>query len=238
MSLIRTHSLAYAFERKILARLRALKVSRPLAVAEALAADLIDEVPVEAFEPRDPSEIGIVFYHGDVDEKKVGKCQSALMEAHLNIDKKLPITLYLSSFGGSVFAGLAMVSTIQEIRRNGRKVNCHIQGCAMSMGSLIAQACDLRTIEPQAWFMLHEIRHWLPGVKTAELRDEADFAERLESQTFALYANRTSKPVEYWRKKLHRRDWFLTAEEAVNESLVDEIASTPAYPRFRKRKAA
>lgn len=107
----------------------------------------------------------------------------------------------------------------------------------MSMGSLIAQVADRRTMEPQAWFMIHEIACRMPYSKTSLIKDEAEAMERLEQQMFRLYADRTGKPVEYWRKKMHRRDWYLTAEEALAEGLIDEILTVPAYPRRRKRAA-
>jgi ATP-dependent protease ClpP protease subunit len=237
MANVKAHELENALNRVVLKRLRSLKVPRPLIVAEELASLLMDEIPSEAYHPKESWEQGHLFFHGDVERGHVLDVQETLLQSHLNLKSDIPITLYLSSFGGCVMTGLALASTIQEIRRTGRAVNVHIQGCAMSMGSLIAQVCDLRTIEPQSWFMIHEIAMDIPHSKTSIVRDEADFLERLEQQTFSLYAARTGKPIEYWRKKMHRRDWFLTAAEALEEGLVDEVKPVPAYPKFRRRRA-
>lgn len=237
MSYIKAHDLAYSIEKVIERRMRSLKLPRPKAIAEDLTPDIMREIPSEAFEPKGVWESGALFFHSAVEEEKIIDLQFEILATHQNIKAALPITLYLSSFGGSVFAGLALCSTIQEVRRASRVVNVHIMGAAMSMGSLIAQVCDYRSIEPQAWLMIHEMNHTLPDeMKTSILRDEADFADKLELQTFAIYAARTGKPVEYWRRKMHRRDWFLTAQEALEEGLLDEIKSVPAYPRYRKRR--
>lgn len=237
MARVPTHLIAYAFERKIISKLRAAKVPKPAAIAEILVPELIDEIPIEAFDPKSAWEQGILYFHGDVEEDHVRYTQEYLTEAHVNAKPDAPLTLYLSSFGGCVMTGLALASTIQEIRRSGRRVNIHIQGCAMSMGSIIAQVADHRSIEPSAWLMIHEISGSVMESKTSTMRDEAEFMDRLEQQVFALYTARTGKPIEYWRKKMHRRDWFLTAAEALEEGLVDEVKPVPEYPR-KRRKAA
>ena len=242
MARIQAHELAFAFERLVEKKLRGIKVPRSRAIAEEWAGELISEVPSEAFEAREPWEDGLVFFHDDVREDAVVACQKEILETHINLrEKKTPITLYLSTFGGSVFAGLALASTIQEVRRAGRSVNVVIQGAAMSMGSVIAQVCDHRSMEPFAWFMLHNLRHWVhecDGISTPNLLDEAAVAERLEQQVCMLYSARTGKPPEYYRKKFDRRDWFLSADEALAEGLIDAISEVKPFPTFRKRRAA
>ena len=232
------HELAYDIERVVERHLKRLKVPKPKTVAQDIAPEIMREIPSEAFDPKQPWSTGKLFFHGDVWEDHVRETQYEIAATHENLKPSIPLTLYLSSFGGDCYAGLALISTIQEIRRAGRRVNVHIQGCAMSMGSLIAQVGDFRTIEPQAWFMIHEPATRLPWSKTSAVKDEAEIMERLEQQMFALYATRTGKSIEYWRKRCHRKDLFLSAKEALDEGLVDAIASTPLYPRQRRKKAA
>lgn len=238
MALVKAHELNAIFERTMERRLRSLKIPKPKALAEELAGMIMDEVPTEAFDPKTSWEQGILYFHGDVDRDHVLEVQDYLTASHVNIKPGIPMTLYLSSFGGECMAGLALASTIQEIRRSGRTVNIHIQGCAMSMGSLLAQVGDHRSIEPYAWFMIHEVATGIEYGKTHTIKDEAEFMDRLEQQIFSLYSARTSKPVDYWRKKMHRRDWFLTPQEALDEGLVDEIKPIPPYKRIRRKKAA
>lgn len=195
---------------------------------EQLLPDLILEVPEAAFDPRQPVDEGVLFYHGQVDEGEVVDFQHDLMRAHLNLKYGVPITLNLSSVGGSVFAGLALISTIYDIQRAGRKVNVHVQGVAMSMGSVIAQVADYRTIEPSAFFMLHEVSYAMRG-STADHEEEREFSTKLQDALYQHYAARTGKPVTYYQQKLKKRNWYLTAAEALAEGLVDKVVSAPIY---------
>jgi ATP-dependent Clp protease protease subunit len=138
------------------------------------------------------------------------------------------ITLYLSSCGGENTAGLSIISTIHGIRRSGRIVNTHIQGSAYSMASFIAQAGTRRYIESYGTMMLHDI-HW--GVSLARRDQHIDYLEGAEIETdavFQLYAERSGKPIAFWREKLKRRDWFVSAQEALDLGLVDEILPIPS----------
>jgi len=232
------HELSYDIEKVLERHLKRLRVPKARTVAQDIAPDVMNQIPSEAFDPKQVWSIGQIFFHGDVEQEHVRDTQLEIVTMHHNLSKATPITLYLSSFGGDCFAGLALISTIQEIRRAGRRVNVHIQGCAMSMGSLIAQVADLRTMEPGAWFMVHEVSTWLGHSKSFEVRDEAEYIERLEQRLFSLYAHRTGKPVEFWRKLFSRKDVYLSSEQALEYGLIDEISLVPAYPRVRRRKVA
>lgn len=190
--------------------------------------ELISEVPAAAFDPVQPVDEGVLFYHGTVDEGEVVDFQHDLMRAHLNLPKGIPITLNLSSVGGSVFAGLALISTIYEIQRAGRKVNVHVQGVAMSMGSVIAQVADYRTIEPSAFFMLHEVSYSMRG-STADHDEEMAFSRKLQDALYTHYSARTGKPLSYYQQKLKKNNWYLTATEALEEGLVDAVVPAPQY---------
>jgi len=193
-----------------------------------LVPKLIDAVPSAAFDPLQPFDNGLMFFHANVDEGEVVDLQHDLERVHLNLDSKLPITLFLSSTGGSVYAGLALISTIHDIQRKGRKVNVHVQGVAMSMGSVIVQAADHRSIEPTAFFMLHEVSYGMQGT-TADHEEERLFTTSLQDALFYHYSARTGKPIKYYRDKTHKKTWYLTAQEALAEGLVDEIVTAPRF---------
>lgn len=232
------HELSYDVERVLERHMKRLRIPKARSVAQEIAPDIIREIPSEAFDPVQPWSVGKLFFHGDVEEDHCKDLQYDIALVHQNMKKATPISLYLSSLGGDCYSGLALISTIQEVRRAGRQVNVHIQGCAMSMGSLIAQVADLRTIEPQAWFMIHSVSTWMGRATSTEVHDEAEYLDRLEQRLFSQYSARTGRPVEFWRKLFHRRDVYLSAEQALEYGLVDEIATVPPYPRVRRRKAA
>jgi ATP-dependent Clp endopeptidase proteolytic subunit ClpP len=233
---LQAHQLAYDIEQLIIRKLRGLKVPRPKAITDDVVPEIMKILPSETFEPAYPWTKGICFFHGDVTEEACVDMQLELSTIHVNIPPALPITMYLSSFGGYAESGMALFSTIQEIRRDGRKVNAHIQGTAMSMGTYLTQACDERTIEPFASFMIHEIHDHLMG-KTSDIEDQMAFLKRYEATLNQLYAERSGKPVEYWREKMARRDVYMTAREALNEGLVDKIRKTPPFTKSKRANA-
>jgi ATP-dependent protease ClpP protease subunit len=195
---------------------------------DRLVSELISAVPSAAFDAIQPFDEGILFFHSGVEEDQVTDLQHDLLRAHLNLDPETPILLNLSSTGGSVYAGLALVSTIYDIQRRGRKVNVHIQGVAMSMASVIAQVADYRTIEPSAFFMLHKISYGLRG-STDEHEEELAFTNKLHEAMFSIYAARTGKQPSEYMQLLKKQNLYLNAKEALEAKLVDAIIEAPIY---------
>lgn len=198
------------------------------AYGELLVSELVSAVPTAAFDAIQPFDEGILFFHGSVEETEVQDLQHDLVRAHLNLPPGMPILLNLSSTGGSVYAGLALVSTIYDIQRKGRSVNVHIQGVAMSMASVIAQVANHRTIEPSAFFMLHKISYGLRG-STDDHEEELAFTNKLHEAMFSIYSARTGKKPEEYMAKLRKTNLYLDAREALKEGLVDEIIDAPLY---------
>ncbi|MBV8152529.1 MAG: Clp protease ClpP [Candidatus Eremiobacteraeota bacterium] len=193
---------------------------------DELVARLAEAVPTRAFDPIDPADQGMLFFHSDIEEQHVVPLQQKLLRTHLNLAVDVPVKLFLSSVGGNVFAGLALVSTINSLQRLGRQVHVHIEGVAMSMASVIAQAANYRTMEASAFFMLHEVWYRSSG-RVSDHSDERAFQERLQDTLYEIYAQRTGKSIEYYRKKLYKTDWYLNADEALREGLVDAILTAP-----------
>lgn len=197
---------------------------------DTLLNDLVDVVPRRAFDPVDPSDEGMLFFHSEIEEQHVVPLQQQLLRTHLNLAPDKPVTLFLSSVGGNVFAGLALVSTITSLRRLGRQVNVHIEGVAMSMASVIAQVANYRTMEASSFFLLHEVWYRSSG-RVSDHGEERAFQERLQDRLYEIYANRTSKSIEYYRKKLYKTDWYLDADEALREGLVDAVLTAPGLAK-------
>ena len=189
---------------------------------------LLEEVPLAAFDPILPEHEGIIFFNQEITEGGVEAACNDLMRCHLNLKEGKPIWIHFSSLGGSIFDGLVLCSTIHQIQRQGRDVNIHIQGVAMSMGSLIAQVCDTRTIEESAFFMLHEMSDNVSG-NLSSLKNEVKFSQVIEETCLRLYSARTGKPLEYYATKTAKGNWYMTAAEAKEEGLVDEVIPMPRF---------
>lgn len=197
---------------------------------DAIVGDLLHLIPRSAFDTVEPSDEGLLFFHSEIEEQHVVPLQQQLLRTHLNLPAEKPITLFLSSVGGNVFAGLALVSTITSLRRLGRAVNVHIEGVAMSMASVIAQVANYRTMEASSFFMLHEVWYRSSG-RISDHGEERAFQERLQDTLYEIYANRTGKSIEYYRKKLYKTDWYLDADEALREGLVDAVLRAPGLAK-------
>lgn len=189
---------------------------------------LVMSVPNAAFDPILPRDEGVVFYHGEIEPEEIRAFQHELLETHLNLDPKIPLTLHLSSFGGEVASGFALVSTIHDLQRRGRIVNAHVQGVAMSMASVIVQAANYRTMESSGVFMLHEVQYAMAG-GTANHADEVLATKMMQEQLFRYYSARTGRPIDYYREKTERRNWYLNAEQTLEEGLIDAVLPPPPF---------
>lgn len=235
MALIKAHDLAYTLETLILRKLKAAHVPRAKSVTDDLVRDLIWNIPSEVYEWKPPQELGFLFFHGEVEEDYVKLMQEEILFIHHNVKAGIPLTVFLSSIGGSFDAGLALYATIQEVRRGGRKTIAVVQGSAMSMGSVFAQGFDDRLIEPHATVMIHESYDVLAG-KIGDIEDAIVYNKRADSVVCSIYSSRSGKPSDYWRDKMTRKDVYLTAREAVSEGLMDRIRPIPLYKGKVTRK--
>lgn len=176
---------------------------------------------------------GVVYLIGQVECEQVSEDAGVLdqmFQVHLNLPVEKPLTLFISSGGGDVEAGLAVVGAINEIRRQGRKVHAHVAGWAMSMAFDIVQHCDRRTMEPTAFLMIHEENFASEG-STSKHKTETEFSEHENRLLLEALSSRTGKPVSYYVGKTRNRDWYVSPEEAVAEGMIDEIMVRAPLPK-------
>jgi ATP-dependent protease ClpP protease subunit len=183
-------------------------------------------IPDGAFEENLAHQEGFLFFHGEVEENSCTEMQHELLSAHLTLKKGHPITMFLTSPGGSLSSGLGVMGIMNKIQREGRPVNVHIMGEASSMGTIITQAATRRLIDSTAIFMIHEYRDEFYG-KYREFKDYMEGGDKMMAVINNIYAERTGKPAEYWADRYKRREVYLTAQEAFDENLVDEVVKSP-----------
>lgn len=146
---------------------------------------------------------------------------------HYYNDKSgLPVTIYINSFGGSIYTMNAILDLIEELKTNGVVVNTVCIGMAMSAASLILAAGSNghRFISPRSIVMLHSIQSFLGDnvVKTKDVSIHAKFTEKLQAayeQTLADYTGKTLKEI----KRAVEYENYLNAEEAVEFGVVDKV---------------
>jgi ATP-dependent Clp protease, protease subunit len=132
------------------------------------------------------------------------------------------INLYINSPGGSVTAGLAIYDTMQYVKC---PVSTICVGQAASMGALLllAGASGKRYALPNARIMIHQPLGGAQG-QASDIDIQAKEILRLRSYINGLIVKHTGHTIERIEKDTER-DYFLSAEEARQYGIVDEVVS-------------
>ena len=135
-------------------------------------------------------------------------------------DQKKPISLYINSPGGSVYAGLAIYDAMQMIQA---PVSTVAVGVSASMGTalLTCGAKGKRYALPHATIHMHPTGGGAQGY-TEDVRIATREQERLQTQLFHLmgkHSGHTWKEIEDY----FLRDRFMSAPEARDFGLIDEV---------------
>jgi ATP-dependent Clp protease protease subunit len=135
-------------------------------------------------------------------------------------DPDKDIFLYINSPGGSVTAGLAIYDTMQYIKP---KVSTMCMGLAASMGAVLltAGADGKRYALPNSRIMIHQPWGGVQG-KAVDIETHAREILRLRELLNGILAKHTKQPIERIEKDTDR-DYFMSAEEAREYGLIDEV---------------
>ncbi len=134
------------------------------------------------------------------------------------MDSAQPLTVSINSDGGSVQHGIAIYNTLANWPGH---VTTVIDGWALSIASVIAQAGKTRLIHPTGAIMVHA--PWLTASGNAEeLRNHAQTLDLIAETMLQAY-RKTGKPEATIRAWLDGKDHWMTAAEAVAAGLVDSI---------------
>ena len=149
-------------------------------------------------------------------------------------DPDKDIHLYINSPGGVVTAGLAIYDTMQYIKPDGSTI---CSGQAASMGSLLltAGAKGKRFALPLARIMIHQPLGGASGQST-DIQIQAKEILRLREVGNDILCRHTGQT----RKKIvadTERDNFMTAEEAKNYGLIDDVITRPPVEPETKEMA-
>jgi ATP-dependent Clp protease protease subunit len=135
-------------------------------------------------------------------------------------DAEKDIHLYINSPGGSVTAGLAIFDTMQFVKPD---VSTICIGMAASMGSflLMAGAKGKRFGLPNSEVMIHQPLGGVRGQAT-DIKIHADWILKTKEKLNKIYAERTGQKLQKIIQDTER-DNFMSAEEAKNYGLIDEV---------------
>jgi ATP-dependent Clp protease, protease subunit len=150
-------------------------------------------------------------------------------------DPEKDIYLYINSPGGSVMAGLGIYDTMNHIRPDVCTI-CY--GMAASMGAFLlgAGAKGKRGSLPSSRIMIHQPSGGMQG-QAADIEIQAREILYLKRQINERMANYTGKSLEQIEQDTER-DFFLSAQEAVEYGLIDRVIDRPALPILPELVAA
>lgn len=142
-------------------------------------------------------------------------------------DSEKDIQLYINSPGGSVYAGMAIYDTIQQIRPD---VVTICFGLAASMGAflLTAGAKGKRMSLPDSRIMIHQPLGGAQG-QAIDIEIQAREILYIKAKLNQLLAQHTGQPLERIEADTER-DFFMSAQEAKNYGLIDQVISRQNIP--------
>jgi ATP-dependent Clp protease, protease subunit len=144
------------------------------------------------------------------------------------------IYVYINSPGGIVSAGMAIYDTMQHITA---PVNTICMGMAASMGSFLLAAGrkGKRSALPHARIMIHQPSGGAQGT-ASDIEIQAREILYLRSKLNTLYAQHTGKTLDQIERDMDR-DRFMSADEAKEYGIVDNVLAVNSFPKLNGDKA-
>ena len=161
----------------------------------------------------------VIFLSGEVEDNMANLIVAQLLFLESE-DPDKDIYLYINSPGGSVTAGMAIYDTMQYIKPDVRTI-CIGQACSMGAFLLAGGAAGKRGALPHARVMIHQPLGGFRG-QASDIQIHAKEILKIKSTLNERLAFHTRQPIETIEKDTDR-DNFMSAEEAKNYGLVDEV---------------
>lgn len=161
----------------------------------------------------------IVFLTGEVNDISADIVIAQLIYLE-GKDPEKDISLYINSPGGTITAGMGIYDTMNYIRCD---VSTICVGMAASMGAFLLSsgAKGKRYALPNSEIMIHQPLGGAQGQAT-DIKIQAEHILRIKDRMNRILSANTSQPLEKIEKDVER-DYYMTAEEALNYGIVDRI---------------
>jgi ATP-dependent Clp protease, protease subunit len=167
----------------------------------------------------------IIFLRDGIDDD-VANVVIAQMLFLASKDPSKAIQLYINSPGGSVTAGLAIYDTMRHVKCDVATI-CIGQAASMAAVLLTAGAPGKRSALPNSRILLHQAFGGAQGF-AADVKIQTEELLRIRDVLIRILAEHTGKSTKQVAKDTDR-DFFMTAEQAVEYGLVDRVfAPRPA----------
>ncbi|MGI5832164.1 MAG: ATP-dependent Clp protease proteolytic subunit [Thermoguttaceae bacterium] len=169
----------------------------------------------------------IIFLGTQVTDESANVVVAQLLFLHSE-DPKADVHLYINSPGGSVTAGLAIYDTMQYISCD---VATYCIGQCASMGAVLLTAGThgKRFALPNARVMIHQPLAGMEGTAEEILIHAREFSN-IKAKMNGILLKHTGKPLDEIQKDTDR-DRFMSAEEARDYGLVDQVIESASVPK-------
>ena len=168
----------------------------------------------------------IVFLGTPIDDQVANLIVAQLL--YLNHeDPEREIQMYINSPGGQIYAGLAIYDTMQMISN---PISTVAVGMTASFGTVLLTAGSKgrRYALPNATIHLHQPLGGAQGQAT-DIEIAAKQIIRLKGLLNQMMSNHTGQPLEIIERDTDR-DFYMTASQAVDYGLVDQVLASPPPP--------
>jgi ATP-dependent Clp protease protease subunit len=164
----------------------------------------------------------------DIDLKRIYICEDIKRSTFVKMDKALcvfeslkvkNVDIVINSVGGSSYDGLAIADRIRTAKVPTTTI---AMGAAMSAALLILVSGGRRIATKRTWILHHAASYGEEG-SHRDIKQSVQQSEREEVQAAELMAECTSKDYDFWKKMADSKELYLTAEEAWQLGVIDEI---------------
>lgn len=165
-----------------------------------------------------------VFLWGEVNDESAEDLVEKFLYLEA-VDSGKPITFYINSPGGSITSGMAVYDTMKLLKS---PLTIVVTGMAASMGSILLCAAPKgkRFVYPNARVLIHQPlisgRMIAPAV---DINIQAKEMERIREELNHILAESSGQPLERIVKDTDR-DFYMTAQEAIDYGLADKIVTS------------
>lgn len=156
-------------------------------------------------------------------------CLEDMRNALAELQEGEEIELHITSPGGSVFGGNAIVSQLNNAKKEGHKVVAYVHGIAASMASVIACAADELVMDENAALMIHLPWSCVEG-NSNDMKKEAETLDLLSKTLVSTYKTKFPNKSEQEILDMMEAETWIIGSEAEQYGLVCTIDHSANEP--------
>ena len=142
---------------------------------------------------------------------------------NIPIDRRQPINIYINSYGGEVYEGLALISLIKNMQEKGYIINTYSESKSMSMGFVIFCIGTNRYKSRYSTLMYHSVSSMTYG-KVQDMIVDLDETIRLDELIKSIILEHTDIDIEILDEVTRcKKDWYINSDEALKYKIATEI---------------